>query len=397
MPDTTHPAPIDLHLLKPATEAPAAFRIREVPQRDVRVLDAEVTPDLGPLAAFKGTFTGTGFNTIFRPLSSATPTTFPGPVATSDPADNVLELNLTQETLSFSDALGSVPNRGLAAQADAFLNGVPYLQSIADITNTRPVGIHLEPGLWVIVPATTNPAEVPTVARMASIPHGTTINAQGTWKTFAGPPTIPAVSITPTFISNNSQFHFQNQDVTNAKTRRIPQDLSSFVAAGTITQAIVDDPNTVLRNAIAGQHIVSTTQIDIDTTPHAPITGGGNGNIAFLQPNANAVRMTATFWIETVEHIIVVPPWMPGHPPLTLRPENVPRGALAPTFTVQPSAAITKAHRFKFHTIQIQYSQNVNLQFAGLNWPHVSVATLIPAASVHITPVAWARIIAPHG
>ena len=60
------------------------------------------SPSLGPLAAFTGTFTGTGFNTIFRPDSAATPTPLPIPVLGSD---NVLELNLTQETLSFSGLL----------------------------------------------------------------------------------------------------------------------------------------------------------------------------------------------------------------------------------------------------------------------------------------------------
>ena len=33
-------------------------------------------------------------------------------------------------------------------EADAFLNGVPYLQTISDITTGHPIGIHVEPGLW---------------------------------------------------------------------------------------------------------------------------------------------------------------------------------------------------------------------------------------------------------
>ena len=112
------------------------------------------TPTLGPLAHFKATFTGNGFNQIFRPDSSVTPTHFPVPVGGSD---NVLELNLTHETLSFAANLGSVPNRGFV-QGDAFLNGVPYLQTINDVTTGRPIGIHFEPGMWVIVPPTTDPA-----------------------------------------------------------------------------------------------------------------------------------------------------------------------------------------------------------------------------------------------
>src|SRR5215469_12431921 len=98
------------------TEAPAAVA---------------AAPSLGPLAAFTGTFRGSGFNMIFRPDSASSPTKLPIPVTGSD---NVLELNLTLETLSFSPGLGSVPNRGSVAQGDIFLNGVPYLQTFSDVT-----------------------------------------------------------------------------------------------------------------------------------------------------------------------------------------------------------------------------------------------------------------------
>lgn len=135
--------------------------------------------NLGPLSAFVGAFTGHGFNTIFRPDSAVTPTPMPGPINTTDPPDNVLELNLTDEILSFSNNLGPVPNRGSGSQADTFINGVPYLQTINDVTTGHPVGIHFEPGLWLALPATTHPSEQVTVARMASIPHGMTIVAQG--------------------------------------------------------------------------------------------------------------------------------------------------------------------------------------------------------------------------
>jgi hypothetical protein len=78
-------------------------------------------PPLGPLAAFVGDWVGNGFNTIFRPDSAATPTPLPNPVPPPPPPrDNILELNLTSESLSFSPSLGSVPNRGTATQSDIF-------------------------------------------------------------------------------------------------------------------------------------------------------------------------------------------------------------------------------------------------------------------------------------
>jgi hypothetical protein len=90
--------------------APMNFRFDEVDERikRERVEAIEVpslAPNLGPLVAFAGTWTGQGFNTIFRHDNSKTPTPFNPPIA----SDNVLELNLTQETLSFSSSLGSIP------------------------------------------------------------------------------------------------------------------------------------------------------------------------------------------------------------------------------------------------------------------------------------------------
>ena len=376
-------------------------------------------PILGPLSAFTGTFTGQGFNTIFRPDSKKTPTPMPGPVNTTDPDDNVLELNLTDETLSFSNNLGSIPNRGSNQQADAFLNGVPYLQTINDITTGTPVGIHFEPGIWLAVPSTTNPNEPFTVARMASIPHGTTIVAQGTaLPAVAGKPTIAAVDITP-FIGGNpaNKIQFQNQTATNKTTRRLPQDLTALIASGKLTQAMISDPNTMLRNQITNQTITQTIIIETSTKPGSPLSGGplpavasagphpaapnfagGTSNIAFLQgvsapppggntSNANAFQMDAVFWIETVIYDIDVPHLPPGTPPVILQPIQRGKVPLVPSFVAAIPFVPNKGFaggRVRVATTQIQYSQKVMLDFAGLTWPHVSVASLVPAAPIPI-------------
>lgn len=373
--------------LKVATSLPSNFKIAEVVARPATAghpaIPPPPAPSLGPLVAFVGNFHGSGFNTIFRPNSTQTPTQLPnGPAV----GDNVLELNLTAETLSFSSPLGSVPNRGMV-QGDAFLNGVPYLQSINDVTIAgQSPGIHLEPGMWVIVPPTTNPQEVTTFVRMASIPHGTTINAQGTAKTFSGPPTIPPVNITPTLLGNGHLIKFPSQTAATPGTPRIPQDLGPFIAAGTITQAMLDDPNTVLRDRLVGQHVVSTTEISISTNPVIPLIGGGTDNIAFLKPNADAVQMTATFWIETIEHTIVIPPHAPNQP-LHVEPQPLGAGAGGhpiPRFTLTPPHGITAGHTIKLRSTQIQYTQTVFLNFNGLRWPHVSVATLVPGGAITV-------------
>jgi LysM repeat protein len=387
--------------LRTATEMPDRFTINEVPvEPGIAPLAAtQPPPPLGPLAAFTNTFTGRGFNTIFRPQNPASPADIPSPQPNSD---NILELNLTIEVLSFMEPLGSVPNRG-SQQADIFLNGVPYLQSISDVTDPLTVTpIHLEPGIWVIVPPTTDPAEsVTTVARMASIPHGTTINAQGTIASIAGGPASKGsapgnlqIQLVPTGQSAIAPFvtatgnlvpRFASQTVATAGTPRIPQDLSSVPA---ITQELLDNPNSLLNDHIKGVTILFTDVLTIDTQPSAPaIPGGGTDNIDFLNgdaaaPNADAIRMSAMFWIEIVQAQIEIGPLNAGGSQ-TVSP-IVPAGAPAPTFTVTSASAITDKQSITVTYTQIQYSQNVSLNFAGLTWPHVSVATLVPQAEIAI-------------
>ena len=146
---------------------PSSFQIQAQDgklENDPKALNKVAPPPLGVLSNFTGTFAGTGLNMIFRPNSGQTtfPNPLPSPPPPNPPNENVLELNLTSEKLSFSQTLGSVPNRGLEKQTDIFLNGVPYVQIISDVSNPASgkgdgvaSGIHFEPGLWMHIPATT--------------------------------------------------------------------------------------------------------------------------------------------------------------------------------------------------------------------------------------------------
>lgn len=280
---------------------------------------------LGPLQDLPGTWTGQGFNMIWRPNST------PG-------QDHFLELNLTEEILEIEEIKGPIPNRGLL-QPDISMFGVTYLQQIKDANNKA--GLHIEPGIWASVPQTENPAEAPTVVRMASIPHGTIILAQGLAIDVAGPPQIQSVDITPFVIGTAKKIPFPESNLaTPSNFRSPPADIAG------ITQAMVDNPNSVLTAAIAGQTIKSTVVLDISSDPTTPVVGGGLANTAFLQggpaagPNAQAALVTAIFWIETVQGR--------GGPDL----------------------------------LQLQYTQTVLLNFNGLSWPHVTVGTLKKTARV---------------
>jgi hypothetical protein len=167
-----------------------------------------------------------------------------------------------------------------------------------------------------------------------------------------------------------------------------------FIAAGTITQLMLTDPNTVLRAQIANQNITETVTIDVCTTPTPPLFGGGTANIAFLLgvnhplisgvgSNAEVVLMKATFWIETVIYHIEVPAMRAGDAPLVLSPmQTDPPVPLVPSFLV--SCPFAEGKKFAggiitMSTTQIQYSQEVILNFNRISWPHVSVASLVPA------------------
>jgi nucleoid-associated protein YgaU len=390
--------------IEPVIDMTQGFRWGEVPSErlqgfQTRILLAE--PDLGGIAGFAGKFRGVGFNTIFRPQSTATPTPLPSPA--HGPSDNVLQLNLTEETMDFSAPLGSIPNRGFA-QGDVFLNGIPYVQKIDDVTEPGPkVGIHFEPGVWLSVPTTTTPAEAATVVRMASIPHGTTIDAQGTSASAAGGPQIGAVDITPFAIgadpnvpANRLKGVFPSQQANDDHTFRLPQDLKPFLTAKTITQAMLDDPNVVLRDRAKKQVITFTTTIQVETkrpnpavTPADPLFGGGTANIAFLlgdknvtNPNADAVEMSSTFWIETVTERITVPP-MGANQTKTVEGDKSAGGPVA-LFSVTSTGVIAAPVQVDVTYPQIQYSQTVFLNFAGITWPHVSVATLIPFDAIPV-------------
>ena len=404
----------------------AAALIRPAVAQDT-AWTAALSAPLGDLVGFTNpvdptqsiVFAGTGFSMIFRPQSPSSPTPLPVPVPGSD---NILELNLTAETITFSAPLGNVPNRGSGTQPDIFLNGVPYVQSVNDITTGTATGIHFEPGMWIAVPPTTVPP-VPqiTYARMASIPHGATINAEGiSLGSAAGRPVIFPSNINPFPIGGAQppigQHAFASQVVATQHTARIPQDLTPFISAGTITQAMLDDPNTVLRAATANQNVLHTTTIVVTTDPAnklptpvsppapppgvlAPGFGGGSGEIAFLlgdantpphSPNANAFKTVAAFWIETIQVTLTVPPCKASGLPIIIQAPAAPGNTLQPTFVLTPPHDLPAAKTITVTYIQLQYSQTVFLNFAGLTWPHVSVATLIPSAPIPVPASVWA-------
>ena len=149
------------------------------------------------------------------------------------------------------------------------------------------------------------------VARLATIPHGNALLAQGATSqiykpTFAPEDTLPGPP---------------------APAEAHGMLLGAVLPQG-VPQGSAKNPNLVLASAISGQTVTKTIKIELATI-------GGINNIPFIQRNADATRMSATFWIE---------------------------------FIRQRDGSLT---------LQLQYTQKVILSFNGIDWPHVSVATLV--------------------
>jgi hypothetical protein len=302
------------------------------PAEAVRAIAQQTASPLGALAALTGTWVGHGFNSIWRPHHPAS-------------QDRFLELNMTNETLVITPINGAIPNRGLA-MPDIDMFGLTYLQQISEASTGA--GLHIEPGIWANVPHTTDPNEPPSVVRMASIPHGTVILAQGVSQVLqGGPQNIPDNNMLPFFFGSpapaNGDFNSVAQTFTELNLSQ-PTPFR-FVAPG-VTQAIVKNPNSVLQTALQqslhNTHMKSRTFLHVATNHSIIKAGGGTANTAFLAAsgnppggNAKATQVEATFWIETIA------------------------GAGGPD-----------KH-------QLQYTQTVMLDFNGIHWPHVTVGTLV--------------------
>lgn len=134
-------------------------------------------------------------------------------------------------------------------------------------------------------------------------------------------------------------------------------------------QDYLDDPNVLLRRAIANQDILGHIEIKLATPSQAAI-----GQIPFLgiadpalEPNSNVGTrgsrsnafvhsVTSTFWIE----------WVRIRRPIIFQPLEL----------REPELIQLNPYPLEPTFLQLQYTQTVILNFNNVLWPHVSVATL---------------------
>jgi hypothetical protein len=273
--------------------------------------------NLGPLTDLPGFWEGTGFSLIARP-----------DYAGGSENGFYLQLNLLRETIEFTTIGAPVFNRG-SLQKDIAIAGVTYLHRVTDATTGG--ALHIEPGTWLNIPATEEPASNASIARLATIPHGNALCLVGPSEVAELPPTIPAANTVPFKIGGEAppagtKNPYPEYDLSRPnKSRTDPLPIE-------ITQALIDDPNTALRQALDGQTALKIIRLITTSAP-----GGGVSNIPFIVSNAEAKTVESVFAIETVK--------------------------------TRSGATV----------LQLQYSQTALLNFRGMSFPHVTVGTLIKA------------------
>lgn len=370
--------------------------------------------ELNILEKLKGDFHGAGLNMIFRPSYG------------NIRRNNILEYNVTEETTQFLEDIGDVHNRGLGKQPDIILKAVPYMQTIRDMLNPETgqadredggIPIHFESGIFLRTPRTDVRPEVPqgTISRLASIPHGTVINCQGFEPDMNDPkpgnPDITPISVLPfpmgspddlvTFADFFPQLNFSRK-----YNLRIPQEIKS---GDLLNAPLLLDPNRMLKEfnenstkKTIREHIYFSIHSDPLVSG---IPGGGTANIAFLAgsgirdgrqnpgPNANGVHVGCEYWVSAVEYDVRLPEGdFSGDKKKKVTVESEARKeekeagkiVISPSFILELDMEIPPDTIVKLEATQIQYSQNVTLDFDEMGWPHISVATLSPLNPVPI-------------
>lgn len=354
-----------------------------IPRGDLLTLDllGPLRPLVGPkppgkTAKAKRKWCGSGFNLIWRPNSEPE----------FGDQEFFLQLNLTDDEIEFTEITGSgIANRSLYERTVA-LGGVAYVQSIID--SCEKTGQHFESGVFAHVPETSIPGEPATIVRMGSIPHGTTINLQGTAES-VGTPTFEPASITPFVFDNSGALvKFFEEDLDRCSRSRTERS-----RVPKLTKDKLRNPNLFLEEALKDHTVLSATVLrftsDSSLPGSTPKEGGGLANIAMLagenlgvpekvhvvapRPVANRQvhPVMATHGAKDTAHAVTCGTNVAAHVVRATPGANAKVHLVTATFWIeqlQGSAGVD--------VTQLQYSQRVLLHFNGLLWPHITVGTL---------------------
>ncbi len=392
--------------------APALAPVRDIPIVRICPDNATVLTNLGLLGEMAGSWHGHGFNLIGRPDFQNKQTVY-------------LQLNQTDETLKIDPIGSSIPNRGFG-QNDIELFGLTYLQKISDVFTGG--ALHIEPGIWVTQPCTTYPPESAPqneqiVARMANVPHGNSLLAQGTARRFTGAPVLKTPTAEYAF-SDFPSFNTTPFAAATPATPAAPATPEVFNAAGSSEKlnaaAAVPPLKPFTPYDVSLPSGAGNPRTPFNTTPADPplpndIKGVAmqdviNDPITLLQQVITQQQSEGHTFEGVVLNISTEATLLfrqnkndPAGPIVTVKPSNggggiknllfldgeIVAGKEAPNAhaaTVYATFWIEKVmhpHRPPF--VQLQYAQMVVLNFpifallptiVNIGWPHVSVGTL---------------------
>lgn len=281
--------------------ATVSKNLKSVPHRKFyRFPDVPQGVDLGPLAALPGKWVSgeTGWNMIALPFASP-----------AGPPFRLL-LNQYKETLRFTFVDEKVPNRGITSaprlEKDQLIVTLDYEQSIEQVAaEDEPVSgkaggdklpIHHEPGLFLFLSNQVD--DEIDIGRIASIPHGNSVLALGTSDIVENPDTtklIPSISGLPIGIGPNADLATHRWLAPYKKySTALGNPFKGKVTAAGFPGFDPVSPSALLQLALQGLNVKRTTVLALDTS----VQSGGVSNIPFIERQADAVKVTSTFWIH---------------------------------------------------------------------------------------------------
>lgn len=279
--------------------------------------------DLGPLAQLVGTWTSPQ-----SPAQGWNVIAVPGPGGSG--GTFILEVIPYMERLTFSPVVVAMNRGRFSGGTEAVQNiaGLMYEQVITSVCETPfcaqrgfSSGTQIHAETGLFLYLQNGADQNANIARLATIPHGNAVLALGSAST-------QNTNIGNDFIPDISAIPFPEPgfDYDQQYQQNTPPIFENFNKI---------NPNNFLQKTISSQSFTALTTINMSTANN----GGGILNVPFVTQNTNATNMTASFWIETLSD----------------------------------------------GSLQLQYSQNITLQFPPtgnammVSWPHITINTLVPA------------------
>lgn len=260
----------------------------------------------------RGRWVGEGINTLWVPSradsSPATPLPMYNPVPSGPPTPQPrFVASRTTETLVISEPLGDVPNKGPHDEINESASA--YSDRVYDENGKL---VHAETGFWLGTPVTTTTGAA--VAKLAAIPHGTTVLAQGP---------LPG-----------------RADGTSQITAPVAEPAApATLPTGMLAPSGPLDPQYIANVASYIQRRLEADRTGLLWQFELTSSGADIANISFLKLNAPVTSVRSTYWIGNL-------------------------GIRTDTAGAQEAAVLA-------------YVQVATLTFDGIDWPHVSVGYLL--------------------